>query len=151
MDKNILKSQEGVALIVALIILLVLTLIGISAISTSTFETSLSGNERVATDAFYIAEAGVQRAINQLPNTTAIARTQLGQSLNQSYYWSGSPADRNSPKDLIALGKYPRTGFSAETFEFQFYQVDATGQSFGATKQIEVQASAGPYGAGTNY
>jgi type IV pilus assembly protein PilX len=150
MKKNILETQKGVALIVALIILLVLTLIGISAISTTTFETSLSGNERVATDAFYAAEAGVQVGISQLPDTSAIARKQLGQDSSLSYYWSGSPADQNSPKSSIFLGERPKTGFDT-TWDFKYYQVNATGQSFGATKQIEVQASTGPYGAGTNY
>jgi Tfp pilus assembly protein PilX len=48
--------------------LLVLTLIGISSINTTTFETSISGNERMGTDAFYAAEAGIQVAINQVPD-----------------------------------------------------------------------------------
>jgi Tfp pilus assembly protein PilX len=143
MKKNILETQKGVALIVALILLLVLTLIGISAISTSTFETSLSGNERVAIDAFYVAEAGVQVGIDQIPNTTAIARRQLGQGSSESYYWSGSPADKPSGSDFKVLNdpnSPPQPGFSIESFTFNIrYQVNATGESFGAVKQVEVQ------------
>ncbi len=54
-----LQNEKGVSLIVALMILLVLTLIGITAISTTTFETNIAGNERLYNRAFYTADAGV--------------------------------------------------------------------------------------------
>jgi hypothetical protein len=54
-----LRGRKGVSLVVALMILLVLTLIGISAISTTTFETNVAGNERLYNRAFYTADAGV--------------------------------------------------------------------------------------------
>jgi len=59
MEKNHLKNQKGVSLVIALIILLVLTLIGISAISTTTYETNIAGNERLYNRAFYTSDAGV--------------------------------------------------------------------------------------------
>jgi len=43
-----------------------------------------------------------------------------------------------------------RPGYDV-TWEFARYQVNATGQSFGAVKEIEVQVSMGPYPAGTQY
>lgn len=57
--RYIFQNQEGVSLVVALLILLVLTLIGISALSTTTFETNIAGNERLYNRAFYTADAGV--------------------------------------------------------------------------------------------
>ena len=59
MKKNNLKNQKGVSLVIALLILLVLTLLGISAISTTTFETNIAGNERLYNRAFYTSDAGV--------------------------------------------------------------------------------------------
>jgi len=53
------KYQKGVSLVIALMILLVLTLIGISAISTTTYETNIAGNERLYNKAFYTSDAGV--------------------------------------------------------------------------------------------
>ncbi len=53
------RQDRGVSLIVALLILLVLTLIGISAISTTTFEVNIAGNERLYNEAFYAADAGI--------------------------------------------------------------------------------------------
>jgi hypothetical protein len=54
-----LWNHRGVSLVIALLILLVLTLIGISAISTTTFETNIAGNERLYNNAFYSSDAGV--------------------------------------------------------------------------------------------
>ena len=66
MEKDILKNKNGVALVIALIMLLILTFIGISAISTTTFEANITGNERVGTDAFYASEAIFQVGLKQL-------------------------------------------------------------------------------------
>jgi len=52
-------GDRGVSLIIALLILLVLTIIGISAISTTTYETNIAGNERLYNYAFYCADAGI--------------------------------------------------------------------------------------------
>jgi len=73
-----LQNQNGVSLVIALLILLVLTLIGISAISTTTFETNIAGNERLYNRAFYTADAGVDYfgvtggAYILLPNTSGV-------------------------------------------------------------------------------
>lgn len=145
--KRFMKNEEGIVLVVTLLILLVLTLIGISAVSTTTFEASISGNERVGTVAFYASEAGVQEGVSKLPDTSPILPKALG---NGSNYWSGSRGDKNSPKSSQNLGKHLRTGFDT-TWEFKRYQVNATGESSGAMKEIEVQVSMGPYVSGTQY
>ena len=55
----VLRDDRGVSLVVALLILLVLTILGISAINTTTFETNIAGNERLYNNAFYAADSGV--------------------------------------------------------------------------------------------
>ena len=52
-------NERGASLVVALMILLILTLIGISALQTTTQETSIAGNERIYNRAFYTADAGI--------------------------------------------------------------------------------------------
>jgi hypothetical protein len=59
-SKKALKDEKGVVLVVALVMLLVLTLIGINALSTSTFETNIAGNERLYNTAFYAADGGFE-------------------------------------------------------------------------------------------
>lgn len=140
MERNILRHQEGVALIIALIILLVLTLIGISAISTTTFETSLSGNERAGMSAFYLADAAVERGHNQIPDMSPISQTTP--EGNYRAVIKG-PAD---------LGPTRVPGFEAQRWEYgqppgQFdrYQVNGTGESSGAKKEIEIQVRSTPH------
>ena len=148
MERIILGEKKGVALVIALLMLLVLTLIGISSISTTTFETSISGNERVRTDAFYAAEAGIQVAINRIPdNTNPIPKTKIKED---SYYWSGTANDKGNPKSLKSFGLHQMAGFDS-SWAFKRFQVNTTGESFGATKEIEVQVSYGPFHAGTEY
>lgn len=59
MAKNILKKNEGMALVIALVMLLILTIVGINAINTTIFETSISGNQRLYNTAFYGADGGI--------------------------------------------------------------------------------------------
>lgn len=153
MKRDILKNQNGVALIIALIMLLILTFIGISAISTTTFETNLSGNERVATGAFYASEAISHLGINQLPETKPIA-TEIGED---SIGWSGRAADRAHPKDLQYISQYyspgdelgsgvpPYETSTSGATQKNRYQINATGESFRAIKEIELQVTVPSY------
>jgi hypothetical protein len=54
------QGERGAALITALIILTLLTLIGIAATNTSMLETMISATERSHAEAFYAAEAGIE-------------------------------------------------------------------------------------------
>jgi len=146
-EKDILRNKNGVALVIALIILLLLTFIGISAISTTTFETNIAGNERVGTGAFYASEAIFQVGLNQLPDTKPMPRTKIGED---SYGWSGNTKDKGSPRELASFGLYNKGGYDS-SWAFNRYQINATGESFGTTKEVEAQVSYGPFPAGTQY
>jgi hypothetical protein len=63
-----LGDQSGVALVIALVMIVVLTLIGLVSTYTSTFEIKLSGNKRGTTDAFYAADSGVQVTVANVEN-----------------------------------------------------------------------------------
>ncbi len=145
MRGSVWGDQKGVVLVIALIMLLVLTLIGISSISSSFYEAKISGNDRFGAAAFYAAKGGVDRGISQLPTVTAYS----GNIGSDETYRSGKMTPGN-PQPLAYLGAMGRPGFDVN-WEFRRYQVNATGQSFGATKEIEVQVSLGPYNAGTQY
>ncbi|MGA2316183.1 MAG: pilus assembly PilX N-terminal domain-containing protein [Thermodesulfobacteriota bacterium] len=58
--KDRLMEQKGIALVVALIMLLVLTFIGLAAISTTSYEARIAGNERVYNNAFYAGDGGIE-------------------------------------------------------------------------------------------
>ncbi len=54
-----LKEEKGFALVFALLMMLALTLLGVSAVNTTTHDNTISGNPRISKEAFYIAEAGL--------------------------------------------------------------------------------------------
>jgi hypothetical protein len=143
--KTILANQKGVALIIALIMLIVLTLIGLSSIGTSIFETKISGHDRFASNAFYAATGGLEVGVNQIPDLTAYS----GNIGPDETYRSGRITD-SSPQPSKNLGLALKPGYET-SFEFKRFQVCATGFSFGAQKEIEAQILLGPYPAGTSY
>jgi hypothetical protein len=60
--KTSFKNEKGIVLVVALIMLTVLILLGTTAIMTSSSELRISANFKAGTEAFYIADAGLERA-----------------------------------------------------------------------------------------
>src|SRR3989304_8878163 len=56
---KLIRNEKGIALLVSLMVLIMLTLIGMAAIMTTTTEVNIAGNEKQATQALYLAEAGV--------------------------------------------------------------------------------------------
>ncbi len=140
-----LKNEKGVALVIALIMLIILTFIGISAISLSIFETKISGNERWGSAAFYAASAGVEVGVSRLPEITAYS----GNVSSDESYRSGILTS-TSAQPQKNLGLTFRSGYDP-TFKFKRYQINATGESLGGRREIEVQVLLGPYAGDTSY
>jgi hypothetical protein len=63
------QKQEGTVLVVALVLLVLLTIIGLSASTTTQIEIMIAGNERVYKQNFYRAEASAMQATQILENT----------------------------------------------------------------------------------
>jgi Tfp pilus assembly protein PilX len=146
MKTDPLRNEKGVALVIALIMLIILTFIGMSAISSSVFEAKISGNERWGSAAFYAASAGVEVGISRLPEISAYGPAAAG---SDETYRSGSLTSTTAQPQK-SLGLTFRSGYDP-TFEFKRFQINATGESFGARKEIEVQVLLGPYAGGTSY
>lgn len=62
-DFAIRGKQSGAALIVGLILLLVLTVLGVSGMNTSRMEVRMAGNTQFRQDAFQLAESGIDIAL----------------------------------------------------------------------------------------
>ena len=102
------KGARGFVLVLALLILLVVTLIGLSAINTATFENQISGNNRVSAEAFYVAEAG----INELAGRFSRGATGMrGESVEIP---DGRPASADWKLYLVTQNdKAARIGYAA--------------------------------------
>lgn len=100
-----LKEQSGAALIIALIMIVVLTLIGVASTFTSIFETILSGINRESTDAYYAADAAAQVVFNNnanfQPQPSDVPITNPQRQLPPDL--QGEPIDRMQPAPIIQL------------------------------------------------
>jgi hypothetical protein len=146
---SILPGESGVALVMALIMIVVLTLIGVASTYTSVFEIKLSGNKRGSTDAFFAAEGGAQAVLanvgnfNVPGNFASVNQSTLAPDLQKESIDSrfSSPslslpsgANFNDPPSVdiyhTTLVSAPRgLGFSATgNIEYEHYVVDSVGQ-----------------------
>lgn len=145
---KVLKDQSGVALVIALLMIIIISLIGLGSSSSSIFEIKLSGNKRGATYAFYTADAGGQSVLANIGNfnassgyvavTTGSLPVELQtESIDKRF---ASP-DLSLPpglsfKDLPQITIYHTTkdsvpkglGFSAINFEYSYYIIDSVGR-----------------------
>lgn len=60
--RAIVKNDNGSTIVIAMLILVFLTIIGIGAINTSVFESQIIGNEHNYQIDFYLADSGVEHA-----------------------------------------------------------------------------------------
>jgi len=58
-----LQNQKGTALLIALGMMVMLSFIGIAAVFNSSIDITISGSQKRSTQALYLAEAGLQRAV----------------------------------------------------------------------------------------
>ena len=61
-NKSALNNEEGVVLVIALIMLCMMTIIGTAVSNTTSIETIISGVDKEQREAFYVAEAGIDHA-----------------------------------------------------------------------------------------
>lgn len=135
---NIFKNQSGVALVIALIMIIVLTVIVLAASLTSIFEIKLAGNKRGSTDAFFASDSGVQIVMANVHNFDLPGKYDVG----DKYPYSKDPAvladlDNTNPTraDIIIYHNTSQSGaprgmgFSATgNYEFMHYLIESTGQ-----------------------
>lgn len=81
--QNSYGSEEGIVLIVCIILLLMLAIIGIASLKTSNTEMDISGNSEHKVSAFYLADAGVEKAYSILKGSpdwrSGLYNEQLGE------------------------------------------------------------------------
>jgi len=125
-----LRDQSGAALVIALLMLIMLTLVGLASIFTSTFEIKLSGNKRGSTDAFYASDSGVQVTMANIRNFDL-----PGKYHDNQYDPFTDPVNPNPTKAQVVIthvedqrGSPRGCGDSAVHFGFEHFVIRSTGQ-----------------------
>ena len=137
----VLQDRKGNALIITLILLLILTAMGIYAISISTTEMDIALRSKVGTTTLNAAEAGAYYGIDQVPNvvTDCTANLQNGSSYKVS---------------TVATSNFSLVPGYGANLGFEDFNVSSTGSApsaFSATKEVEAVVNYGPLPMGTMY
>ncbi len=126
--QHLRRDQSGVALVIALIMMILLTLIGLASTFSSTYETKLSGNKRGSTDAFYSADSGIELTVADVTNFELPGKykddkykaTVDASKTNAQVVIENYPSESAAPKGL---------GMSATgNYEFMHFSIQSTGQ-----------------------
>ena len=119
------RRQQGAALVIGLILLVVLTILAVSGVFTSTMELRMVRNTQSQEHAFQAAEVAIEDALANPVLSTSAAFNQATIAV------PNSPGDTYSYQ-LQFVGQAPlgtgMTGYSiGTTFQTYHFQVDATG------------------------
>ncbi len=94
-------QEQGAALIVGLVIMMVLTLLAISTMRTSTLELAMAGNAQFHAQAGQLAETGIGDAIGRIDNNEILLNTATG--------WLTTFSESVPAKNGSDLGRYDVT------------------------------------------
>ena len=154
MVRETLDDDQGIILVIAMLILLALTAMGTSAIMTSTIETKISGNDLLMKQAFYSADAGSIEGMEWLstqgipPGTTAATTYEVktrGDGDGGNDYggidYDGELAGNYYRYDMDYLYNRMVAGSSTNYREF-YYDLDSQGDADrGASSEVEAKIS----------
>ena len=125
--QSILRDESGATLVIAVVMLVVLTLLGMAASFASIYEVKLSGNKRGITAAFYSADSGVQMAMADINNFDLPSNF-----VDDKYAPSLSPNPTNSKIVIYNIpgqkGAPRGLGISAMNLNFEYFLIESTGQ-----------------------
>jgi type IV pilus assembly protein PilX len=113
-------SQRGATLIVGLVLLLVLTVVGVSGMNTATMEINMAANTQFQQDAFQMTEDGIDVMIGTRDYTTEAART-LDWVNNANY-------DRRAVTVYRLNTDVPDAAFSDEEYEAFHFDITSIGR-----------------------
>jgi hypothetical protein len=99
------RDEQGVAMVLAVLLLLLVTGVGIAAINHAGSETAMTGSARRTLSTFFAADAGIHVAINQLARPTPDLNP-FTLNLGQTTIRSGTRADAVA-QPIVAAGSGP--------------------------------------------
>lgn len=145
------NGERGVALVLALFLVVILTVLGLGLVLRSRVSMSVAGAERTITKNFYAADAGVQAAFShlQVNNPCAFVFTILDQRGGAQYPIQVTvPESRRVGPPQVAVGGEAGGGMSGggTTLVYLTYRVNSGSleQATQTRRHIEAEVSVGP-------
>jgi Tfp pilus assembly protein PilX len=136
---HVTDREVGAALVVALLLLLVLTLLGISGMNTASLELVMAGNQQYQQNAFQAAESGIERAMITAEFNPATATEPIPQTTisGTSDKYVGAVAAQ-----LSGLPQGAIWGNSWNSFSTYHFEITTTGTSVRNAKAVLTQGVA---------
>ncbi|MBE0596914.1 MAG: hypothetical protein IH614_06580 [Desulfuromonadales bacterium] len=123
MKTDRLGNERGATIVLALLVLLILSLLGVSALSISLTEVKIVRNQEAAAQAFFLAEAGIQRA--------------AGVFNRQGF---GAVQSLANQEHSLGPGSY-RLLVASLTPDQRRIRITSTGRCLGASRQLQAEFS----------
>ncbi len=125
--KRIASRQRGFVLFLAMLMLLVLTIAGISLMFTAASEQSLSSHQTMVSKTFYAADSGVQYATAKLATDAKYVGGKLPVGLS-AHYPGGTSADID-----VTVTRPVNVGYTIHPGD----QIQSSGASYGSNQIVE--------------
>lgn len=123
------RQQQGAALVIGLILLLILTLLAVTGMNTASSELIMAGNEQFRQNAFQAAETGIEQAITVLATVPQTGTPVTVADVAVPGSEVGSTVDEYSTESQYMGDDLNLPGFSAGKFVGFHYQITSTGTS----------------------
>lgn len=123
-------NQRGTALVFSMVILLILTILGISAMRTTALEQIMAGNTQEMTRAFQAADSGMAKALDFMRTNASSGVTADPGAFAATSYSFGTVSSANAMKpSFLQIGQGARgESGSGDNFCFAFHNQDVTGR-----------------------
>jgi type IV pilus assembly protein PilX len=131
------RRQQGAALVIGLILLLVLTLLAVSGMNSASLEFIMAGNEQYRANAFQSAEAGIEQSLIQGAYNPASPAQALNGANTATDTWASTVTPQLGGAPLPAIW-----GFSWNSFATYHFEVQSTGTSTRGARALNTQGVA---------
>jgi type IV pilus assembly protein PilX len=131
------SRQQGAALVVGLLLLLVLTLLAISGMNSASLEFIMAGNEQYRSNAFQAAEAGIEQSILQGNFNPVVANEVIPGAANGPDTWAAVVNSQLAGKALGAIW-----GNSWNSFSTYHFEIVSTGTATRSSNAVDTQGIA---------
>jgi Tfp pilus assembly protein PilX len=129
-NKSLLANEDGSIILIVLMVLMLVTLMGVSSLTTSTIEMQIAANEKGYKENFYTAEAAVMEGLQRMDLAPA-EDLKLNQSTTLSWMNTASyEVDVNDATDVATHAGAVSTGSGIYYANSQGF---TTGTSLGMT------------------
>ncbi len=128
-----MRNERGIVLVIAVLIMITGTVLGIAAVMTSNIEVRMSGNQRSMESALYAADAGIENGLSWLASSGVTKPDESGlPTMKETVEEMTDPENPAISSSQYYIGdlhhsKNPPAGWDVTKFRRYYYQIYSAG------------------------